>query len=546
MLLFSFGLALASFVTPVIVRFILKQIHFKYVPREYILYFALAILIMFACTIGEKLMLLKFSLDFKCKTLRKLFESLFFLKLPAIHKSGPTYYTERIISATDKVFDFLSVIASEVLVPIISIIISLFFVFTLNKLIFVLFLLLIPINFLSYKRLNYRLQQKCAELQNVSATNLKNVINVIQNIEAIKQFVNFKPFSQMLGKYIYNWQKKTNDVNQYGLLMSATINFLTECIRNGVLLFTCFYFLTNKMIFADVVFVNLIFSIYFNAISDLNKTNISYRDVRAALNFIDEEIESLKETYDRGDELLKIDTIKLEIKQFGYSTEKHILKNIQFEITQGDRVGIVGRIGSGKSTITKLLMLYYDNFDSIKINGKDIKEYKINSIRRQIYTVSQTPFLFPGSIKDNIIIGLETIDEKKLQLVINLPFFDSFIKEMPKGLDTEIGESGFNLSGGQKQLIMVARCLMHNPSVIIFDEATSSMDSRIEQQLYKEIVPFIHEKIVIKISHRLSTIENCNKLVVLKDGIIDAIGTHEELLKTSLEYQKLFSKQITS
>lgn len=544
MLLFSIVVAIASFITPMIVRLILKHVHFKYVPRNYILYFALALLTTYVSTILHRLVRLNFSLSFKCKTLRDLFEKLFVLKLAAIYKSGPTYYTERIISATDKIFNYLSEIASGAIVPIISMIVSLFIIFTLNKLIFIMFFLLIPVNFLSYRRLNYKLQQKCVELQKVSATNLKNVINIIQNIETIKQFINFKPFLQMLGRYVYDWQKKIKEVNQYASLMSATINFFTECIRSGILLFTCFYFLTNRMVFADVVFINLIFSIYFTAISDLNNMNINYRDVKASLNFIIEEIESLKENYAKGIELHRIETISFEIKKFGYSTEKIVLKNIQLEICRGDRIGIVGKVGSGKSTVTKLLMRYYNEFEGIKINGKNIKQYKLASIRQQIFVVSQMPSLFPGSIRDNIVIGLEQFDEEKLQTVINLPFFRSFIKEMFQGIDTEIGEGGFNLSGGQKQLIMIVRCLMHNPSVIIFDESTSSMDSRLEEQIYKEIEPFIKDKIVIKISHRLSALKDCNKLVVLKGGVIEAIGTHEKLLKTSNEYRKLFRKQL--
>jgi|GEM_PF-1688633 len=546
LMLFSLIEASASYIIPFIVRSLLQNVELRHFPVNYVMLFMFILVGMYLCTIFYRILLLKFSLKFKCETLIQFFKKLFSVRLPFIHKKGPTYYTERILNATDKIFAFISDSASAVSVSIISMMIALTIIFFLNKVLFIFFTLLIPINFLSYRRLNFQLQTKCSELQQVSATNLKNVINMVQNVEAIKQNTNYQSFLRMLDKYITNWQKKTYDVSMYGMLFSATINFLTECIKNGVLFLTCYYFLSNKILFADLIFVNLIFSVYFEAINSLNRLNINFRDVKAGLSFIKDEVETLMEKEDEGEALHKIETISFNIKKFRYAPDRDILKDINVEFRMGDKIGLVGRIGSGKSTIIKLLMRFYDEFEEIKINNKNIKKYSLRSLRRNIYVVSQTPFLFPGTVRENITIGLEHVDENRFHSVVSLPFLSTFLKELPQGLDTEIGEGSFNLSGGQKQMIMVARSLMHNPSLIVFDESTASMDSRIEEQIYFEISSFLKAKIVIKISHRLSTLKDCNKIIVIKNGRINGIGSHEELVRVSDEYRKLFSRQLLS
>lgn len=533
-----------AFIIPFIIRVLLRNVELKNIPQNHLLYFALTLVGMYICTVSYQAFLLKFSLDFKCAEFKKLFKKLFHLKLPIIQERGPTYYTERILNSGDKLFGFVGTSVAEIIVTVLSMIISLILVFTLNKPLFLLFIALIPMNFLSYKKLNLQFQEKCVELQEVSAVNLKNVINIVQNIEAIKQCANYEPFSKMIGKYIYNWQRKTKKVNQYAMLMSATINFFTNIIRNGILLLTVYFLISNKMILADVIFINLIFTIYFNAISRLNSVNINLRDVKASLDFIAREIIAPREQETGKENLSRISTVSIKIQKFGYSSQHEILKNMQLEIKCGQGIAIVGEAGSGKTTLAKLLMRFYDDVERILINNKDIYTYSLNSLRKKMYLVSQAAYMFPGNVRENIIIGTNEIEENRLNKIINLPFFSTLIQELPNGLNTQIGEGGYNLSGGQKQKIMIARMLMHDPDLIIFDESTSSMDSRSEEMVYRDIASIIKNKIVVKMSHRLSTIKNSDLIIVLQNGEVAQTGSHSELLRTSLEYKRIFGQQI--
>jgi len=543
--LFALVTNIIAFIIPLFIRILLTNVELKGKPAGYFLLFALTLIVMYCCTLCYRLFLLNFSLNFKCMEFKMIFKRLFKVKLPVIQEKGPTYYTERILTSGDRLFEFIGISVAETIVTIISILICLGIVFMLSRPLFIMFILLIPANFLSYKKMNRKLQAKCVELQKVSAVNLGNVINIVQNIESIKQVENHDSFSQMLGKYLYAWQKQTQKVNQYGMLMSATINFFTDIIRNGTLLFTVYYFVTNKMVLADVIFINLIFVIYFDAISKLNNININLRDIKASLSFIDDEIISQQEVDTGKENLSNINTISIQIQKFGYIPEHEIIKNIHLEIQRGQKISIVGKTGSGKTTLAKLLMRFQDNIQKISINNQNIYSFSLDSLRKKIYLALQNPHLFPGTVMENITIGLTEIMEDKFNTIISLPFLSNLIKELPEGLDTQIGESGFNLSGGQKQKIMIARMLMHNPDLIIFDESTSSMDSRSEEGLYLDIAPFIKDKTVIKMSHRLATIKDSDFIVFLKDGGIQNIGSHNELLKISGEYIKLFGRQIT-
>ena len=189
-------------------------------------------------------------------------------------------------------------------------------------------------------------------------------------------------------------------------------------------------------------------------------------------------------------------------------------------------------------------MRFYDDVERILINNKDIYTYSLNSLRKKMYLVSQAAYMFPGNVRENIIIGTNEIEENRLNKIINLPFFSTLIQELPNGLNTQIGEGGYNLSGGQKQKIMIARMLMHDPDLIIFDESTSSMDSRSEEMVYRDIASIIKNKIVVKMSHRLSTIKNSDLIIVLQNGEVAQTGSHSELLRTSLEYKRIFGQQI--
>ena len=238
---------------------------------------------------------------------------------------------------------------------------------------------------------------------------------------------------------------------------------------------------------------------------------------------------------------------KIEFKNvnFEYTKNVPVLKNINLEINKGETVAFVGNSGGGKTTIVNLLPRFYDiKSGSITIDGIDIRDFTLHSLRQNIAVVFQDNFLFSGTIRENIMLGRENASEDDIQKAVKMAYLDEFISSLKDGLDTVIGERGVLLSGGQKQRVAIARAFLKDAPIIILDEATSALDNKAEAIVQKAIDNLMQDKTVFVIAHRLSTIQNANKIVVINQGEIAEIGTHEELLKIDNgAYKTLYEMQ---
>ncbi|MEM3712842.1 MAG: ABC transporter ATP-binding protein [Thermoproteota archaeon] len=229
---------------------------------------------------------------------------------------------------------------------------------------------------------------------------------------------------------------------------------------------------------------------------------------------------------------------------FEYEEGKPILKGVSFKVKPGEKVAIVGATGSGKSTIIKLIPRFYDPREGrILIDSIDIRDVKISSLRRNIGIVHQDIFLFPASIRDNIAYGKPNATIEEIERVAKIAGIHDFIKSLPKGYDTLIGERGVTLSGGQRQRIAIARALLINPSILILDDSTSSVDSETEREIYESLKELVKDKTVFIITQRLSTLKLAERILVVDDGRIVEDGTHEELMKKGGIYAKLYLTQ---
>ncbi|MGA1846133.1 ABC transporter ATP-binding protein [Deferribacter abyssi] len=226
------------------------------------------------------------------------------------------------------------------------------------------------------------------------------------------------------------------------------------------------------------------------------------------------------------------------------NNERYVLENINLKVEPGTTVALVGSSGAGKSTFVNLIPRFYDVTDgAIYIGGTDIREFKVYSLRKNIGIVSQEPFLFNDTIKNNIAYGAGNIMEEDIINAAKAAYAHDFITELPNGYDTVIGERGVRLSGGQRQRITIARALIKNPPILILDEATSALDTEAEKIVQKALENLMKGRTSFVIAHRLSTILNADIIVVLKDGKIEATGTHTELLEKSPTYKKLYRMQ---
>ena len=234
-------------------------------------------------------------------------------------------------------------------------------------------------------------------------------------------------------------------------------------------------------------------------------------------------------------------TIIYEDVSFGYSQDK-ILSNISFKAGKGESLAIVGHSGSGKSTLLRLLLRLYDiDHGSITIDGHDIRDLSLKSLRDQIGYVGQDIFLFHGTVRENIQYGSFTAKEEELIQSAKAAKAHDFIMDLPHGYETIVGERGIKLSGGQRQRIAIARALLKDPPIFIFDEATSDVDTPTESLILDFIKAHHSEKTILAIAHRLSTIQDSTNILVLQDGVIIESGTHNELLNKKGSYFELWS-----
>jgi ATP-binding cassette subfamily B protein len=246
--------------------------------------------------------------------------------------------------------------------------------------------------------------------------------------------------------------------------------------------------------------------------------------------------------------MIKIQNLKYDITfnslNFRYPKGKLLFDNFSATIPFGSSVGIVGDTGSGKTTIAKLLLRLYDPEKGvIKIGDNDLKNIPIEQLRERIGIVSQDTYLFNTTIRENISYGLGIVKDKDIVKAAKKSYSFEFIDVLENKFNTIVGERGQRLSGGQKQRIAIARAIIRNPDILIFDEATSSVDNKTEHLIQKSFTELKGDRTIVIIAHRLSTIRNCDKIFVIKNSNIFEQGTHENLLKKNGFYSQLWNIQ---
>lgn len=386
-----------------------------------------------------------------------------------------------------------------------------------------------------------RLWRRSASISTVLA-------NSIPGVRVIKAFTNEKETIKKFGRYCDEWYKEDRKVAVPAAVFPSVITFLVTCGSIVV------WFLGGQMVIGGseeislgllVSFVSYA-SMFYTPINFFANMSDTYQNTLVSaekiLDIIDAEPEH---NFGEGNVPERIKG-KIEFRNvnFAFDRSKKVLSNINLTIEPGDIVGIVGTTGSGKSTLINLLMRYYDDYDGeILIDGENIKNIDMEYYRDSIGYVQQEPLMFRDTIFNNIAFGSGRVHVEQVIHAAEVANAHGFISKLPDAYDTMLGERGVGLSGGERQRVSIARAVLKNPSILVFDEATAAVDSETEHLIQGAIERLISGRTTLMIAHRLSTLRKANKIVVVDKGEIIECGTPEELFKMKGKYYKLVEIQ---
>ena len=268
---------------------------------------------------------------------------------------------------------------------------------------------------------------------------------------------------------------------------------------------------------------------------------------RASIDRIYEVLETDSDIKDgQNDKVVGSGSIDFINVDFSYSNngDNLTLENIDLHINSGETVGIIGGTGTGKSSLVQLIPRFYDVFDGqVLVDGTDVREYSLFNLREGVSMVLQKNVLFSGTIRENLLWGNENATQEEIEAACKAACAHDFIMSFPDGYETDLGQGGVNVSGGQKQRLCIARALLKKPKIMILDDSTSAVDTATDAQIRNGLKQLSNEMTTIIIAQRISSVENCDKIVVLDNGKINAVGTHKQLLKSNAIYQEVYNSQ---
>lgn len=393
---------------------------------------------------------------------------------------------------------------------------------------------------------NWRVKFRKDMMQKDAEANTK-AIDSLLNFETVKYFGNesheHKRFDKALEGYeaaAIQSQTSLSILNMgQGLIIAGGLVAVMVLAAKGVV--------DQSMTIGDFVAVNtFLIQLYM----PLNFLGFAYRESTQSLVEMEKMFELMEVDRDVKDRANAPDlrfvngTIRFKNVSFHYSPDRPILKNLSFEVPSGKSVAIVGPSGSGKSTISRLLFRFYDPVDgAVEIDGQDIRDVSQASVRRAIGIVPQDTVLFNDTIGYNIRYGRPDATDDEMKNAARLAKIDEFVARLPQGYQSMVGERGLKLSGGEKQRVAIARTILKNPKILVFDEATSALDTQTEQGIQASLREVAKDRTAVVIAHRLSTVVECHKILVLKDGVIVEEGRHQELLALGGEYARMWRLQ---
>ncbi len=479
----------------------------------------------------------------------KLYSHFHYLSLSYFNKNKSGELTAVLVNDIDNMRNSLSIMFQKLFVEPINIIILMSLLFIVSTKLALIALLIIPVSGIIIFGISHSIRRRSARSQAQLAGMTSMIAEKIGSMRIVKAFATKGFEINRFAKETQKYYKLMLRRDRLRFVSSPVSETFGATIAALLLWVGARDVLVIESISSEdfLRFILLLFSLFqplknlTNVVNEL-QNGLASADRVFAIMDIKSDIQDIDNAVEVND--LK-NTLSFDNVSFSYGDKKDkVLNNINFQINKGEILALVGPSGAGKSTLVDLIPRFYDTLSgSVKIDGKDIKELKINSLRSLMGIVTQETFLFDDSVKANIAYGVENISDDKIKDAAIAANAHEFIKELPDGYNTIIGERGVSLSGGQKQRIAIARAIVKNPPILILDEATSSLDSESEKHVQSAIENLMSERTVFVIAHRLSTVHNANKILVLENGQIVQEGKHDELVNIDGLYKQLHKMQ---
>jgi ABC-type transport system involved in Fe-S cluster assembly fused permease/ATPase subunit len=385
------------------------------------------------------------------------------------------------------------------------------------------------------------------EVNEADSSSNTRAVDSLLNYETVKYFTNEEFEAQRYDDSLATWEsaRRKNRLSLFALNGGQAL--IIAVSQTCMLALAAWQVQGGDMTLGDFVLVNQFMLQLFMPLGFLG---FVYREIKSSLANIERLFELLDKRPKVADKLsaseLKVKDAALEFRDvsFAYDDGRPILSGVNFAIRGGEKVAVVGASGGGKSTLVKLLFRFYDpQSGQVLIDGQDLRDLTQQSLRRQIAIVPQDCVLFNDSLRENIRYGNPDADEAALTKAIQTAHLEHFVDRLPEGLDTVVGERGLKLSGGERQRVGIARAAIKDAPILVFDEATSSLDSRSEQAVLDAFTAMAQQHTTLVIAHRLSTIVDADRILVLQDGNVVEQGKHHDLLLENGYYSQLWQAQ---
>ncbi|HLT34248.1 MAG TPA: ABC transporter ATP-binding protein [Aquaticitalea sp.] len=478
---------------------------------------------------------------------KKMYEKIISLPIPYYSEKRKGDVMSRMLGDVNEVQNSFFAILELIVKEPMTIAFAIIAMFNISVKLTLFVFIFIPISGFIISRIGKSLKSKSIRAQEERGYFISLVEESLSGLKVVKSYNSENAFKTKFNTSINRLFKLSNSIGNKNNLASPMSEFM------GILTIAILLWYGGNLVLVDKTLEGSLFLVYmvlaYNILTPakaISKASYSVKAGLAAAERVFEVIEHEDSIPTKENAITKQDfdnKITIDNITFRYKDE-NVLRNFTIEVPKGKTIALVGQSGSGKSTIANLLTRFYDvNEGCIKIDGIDIKDMDIHSLRDLMGLVTQDSILFNDSIKNNLLLGKENASDEEIIEALKIANAWEFVKDLPTGIDTNIGDAGGKLSGGQKQRLSIARAVLKNPPIMILDEATSALDTESERLVQVALENMMKNRTSIVIAHRLSTIQNADEIIVMQKGEIAEQGTHHQLITKNGVYKKLVDMQ---